>query len=92
MANFQEFLASKQASMSSMNNEPSVSSMVAAPMVATMAIEPMTLSLEDETIAAYSGDEFQRSDKYMWHDDYFDDDYSTIDNLKNVYKNIKIGR
>ena len=87
MANFQEFLASKQTSMLSksvMTNTPSVSTMEVTPMVATMAVEPMALSLEDETIAAYSGDDFQRSDKYLWHDDYYDDDYSTIDNLKNV--------
>ena len=87
MANFQEFLASKQTSMlnkSAKTITQNVSTMEVAPMVATMAVEPMALSLEDETIAAYSGDDFQRSDKYLWHDDYYDDDYSTIDNLKNV--------
>ena len=42
-----------------------------------------------EPVAAYSGemvieDNFVRSDKYLWYEEYYDDKYSTIDENKNI--------
>lgn len=51
----------------------------------------MTLSAEEP--AAYSlrsavlTDEYQRSDKYLWAEEYYDDNYSIIDSLKNIKLN-----
>lgn len=45
----------------------------------------MSLSLEDELIAAYSGDSYTRDDlKYKWFDEFNDDNYSTVDINKNI--------
>jgi hypothetical protein len=68
MANFSDLLASKQASL------------------AATAATPMMLSLNlDDNIAVASDEEsFQKSDKYLWYDEYFDDEYSIIDKQKNI--------
>jgi uncharacterized protein (DUF1697 family) len=53
--------------------------------VQTLAMTPMSLDETEHTFAAYSGDEeFTRSDKYLWYDEYYDDKYSTIDQNKTV--------
>lgn len=45
----------------------------------------MTLAETDNMIPAYSGEEtFQKSDKYLWYDKYYDDKYSIVDELKNI--------
>lgn len=45
----------------------------------------MTLTETDNMIPAYSGEEtFQKSDKYLWYDKYYDDKYSIVDELKNI--------
>ena len=50
-----------------------------------IAMATMSLAETENTIAAYSGEEvFQKSDKYLWYDEYYDDKYSTIDHQKNV--------
>ena len=50
-------------------------------------------SVESEGIAAYDGvmltaetdtDTYQQSDKYQWYSQYHDEDYSTVDTLKNI--------
>ena len=33
----------------------------------------------------YTEDEFQKSDKYKWYDDYSDNDICTIDSQKNIH-------
>lgn len=48
---------------------------------------PMTLSLNDEIIAQSNEELFQKSDKYLWYDEYYDDDYSVIDKNKNIKLN-----
>ena len=45
---------------------------------------PMTLSLNDEIIAQSNEELFQKSDKYLWYDEYYDNDYSVIDKNKNI--------
>ena len=45
--------------------------------------------ITSEPVAAYSGemtigDNFVRSDKYLWYEEYYDDKYSTIDENKNI--------
>ena len=65
MANFQEYLTSKQASMAS-------------------AATPMMLSLDDEDTVVVAEETFQKSDKYLWYNQYHDEDYSTVDALKNI--------
>ena len=47
----------------------------------------MTLAETDNTVVAYSGDDFTKSDKYLWYDEYYDDEYSTIDKQKNIVLN-----
>lgn len=50
-----------------------------------IAMATMSLAETENTIAAYSGEEvFQKSDKYLWYDEYYDDKYSTIDQQKNI--------
>ena len=45
----------------------------------------MTLAETDNMMPAYSGEEtFQKSDKYLWYDKYYDDKYSIVDELKNI--------
>ena len=52
----------------------------------TSTYQISTLSLdESSSIEAYSAEEtFVRSDKYLWYEKYYDDDYSIIDKLKNI--------
>ena len=45
---------------------------------------PMTLSLNDEIITQSNEELFQKSDKYLWYDEYYDNDYSVIDKNKNI--------
>lgn len=52
-----------------------------------------TIALNEYGVASYSSpviyaeDEFQKSDKYKWYDDYSDDDICTIDTQKNIHVN-----
>ena len=61
--------------------------------IATMSIPSstsapvMTLAETGNMIAAYAGDDFTKSDKYLWYDEYYDDEYSTIDKQKNIVLN-----
>lgn len=43
---------------------------------------PVTLSLNDGTLVASDEESFQKSDKYLWYENYHDDDYSTIDDKR----------
>lgn len=45
---------------------------------------PMTLSLNDEISTQSNEELFQKSDKYLWYDEYYDNDYSVIDKNKNI--------
>ena len=45
---------------------------------------PMTLSLNDEINTQSNEELFQKSDKYLWYDEYYDNDYSVIDKNKNI--------
>ena len=45
---------------------------------------PMTLSLNDEIITQSNEELFQKSDKYIWYDEYYDNDYSVIDIIKTL--------
>ena len=47
----------------------------------------MTLAETDNITVAYAGDDFTKSDKYLWYDEYYDDEYSTIDKQKNIVLN-----
>ena len=84
-------MASFSEKLKSMNiaSEPMViKSNIAQPSDASI----MTLSLEDESIAAYTGDMIEETESfervnnplYLWIEDYKDPNYSHIDTLKNV--------
>ena len=45
---------------------------------------PMTLSLDEGIVVASAEESFQKSNKYLWYDEYFDDEYSIIDKQKNI--------
>ena len=60
--------------------------------MANEAAEPVMLASFDEVDAAAAepvmqvvvGDDFTRSDKYKWYEQYSDDKYSVIDGLKSI--------
>ena len=95
MASLQDIMKQKAAAMAL--NTPAVASVgIATADIATLdepavipAYSPDEPMVANDGIAAYAGEmlaeeNWIRSDKYAWYDEYYDDKYSTVDEKKNI--------